>query len=376
VLWSGREDRGTEMATRSYETTGAFRELLEVIGAADRTFLEGARALPDDVSVLEGYRWLTEVLGVALDCHVWADPARPSFVQIVGPTRKFGGDDADACYSFAPLDPERTYRVYGRMGDACYLSLCVYGGPTDGRWANRIVSTIHDGEIDLGPDRSFEISIGAEAPAAGGRNWLKIESDAVCILTRDYLLDPGNGARASYRIEALEVSPPPPPLSDVDLARRLRCAATFVRDLLKICPISTPLEPNTVGEPYPQPLVSYGWFAPDAVHALGRWELADDEALVIEGRSPRCRFWNLCLWNPFLQTYDYRYERVTINGGQVTHEADGSWRLVVAKRDPVVKNWISTAGHDRGLVWFRWFLAETVPARPLTRVVKLADLRD
>ena len=39
-------------------------------------------------------------------------------------------------------DPERdrgrwtrTYRVHGRMGDAVYLSLCVYGGPTDGRWS-------------------------------------------------------------------------------------------------------------------------------------------------------------------------------------------------------------------------------------------------
>ncbi|HEV3227178.1 MAG TPA: DUF1214 domain-containing protein, partial [Acidimicrobiales bacterium] len=94
----------------------------------------------------------------------------------------------------------------------------------------------------------------------------------------------------------------------------------------------------------------------------------------IEGRSPKCAFWNLCLWNQFLQTYDYRYEPVTINGGQCTYEPDGSWRLVVAHEDPGVANWLSTAGHREGRLWFRWFLAESVPQRPTTRVVRRSDL--
>src|SRR6185295_8803932 len=94
-------------------------------------------------------------------------------------------------------------------------------------------------------------------------------------------------------------------------------------------------------------------------------------ALIIEGRAPRCAFWNLCLWNPYLQTYDYRYHRIAINGGQTQYEADGSWRVVVAARDPGMPNWLSTAGHPRGVLWFRWFLAEEHPERPQTRVVKI-----
>ena len=104
---------------------------------------------------------------------------------------------------------------------------------------------------------------------------------------------------------------------------------------------------------------------------MGHYELADDEALVVEGRSPGCVFWNLCLWNPYLQTYDYRYEQVTINGTQVDYEDDGSWRLVVAAKDPGMPNWLSTAGHPHGLLWFRWFLAESMPDRPTTRVIKI-----
>ena len=36
---------------------------------------------------------------------------RPRFVEIVGPYKKWGGDNADAFYQYARLDPTRTYRV-------------------------------------------------------------------------------------------------------------------------------------------------------------------------------------------------------------------------------------------------------------------------
>ena len=128
-------------------------------------------------------------------------------------------------------------------------------------------------------------------------------------------------------------------------------------------------EPNAVAEPYPVPQVTYGWAAGDAAYAMGSFDLGPDEALVIEGRSPECAFWNLCLWNQFLHTYNYDYERVTINGSQVRYEPDGSWRIVVAHRDPGEPNWVSTAGHPRGLLWFRWFHPATTPERPRTTVV-------
>src|SRR5262249_56537754 len=82
-------------------------------------------------------------------------------------------------------------------------------------------------------------------------------------------------------------------------------------------------EPNTVDEPYPVPQQTIGWAAADAAYAMGSFDLADDEALVIEGRSPECAFWNMCLWNQFLHTYNYDYEPVTINGGQEPHPHNG-----------------------------------------------------
>ena len=75
--------------------------------------------------------------------------------------------------------------------------------------------------------------------------------------------------------------------------------------------------PNAIDPPYPVPTTTFGWAAGDAAYAMGAFELDDDEALVIRGRSPDCVFWNMCLWNRLLHTYNYDYERVTINGAQV-----------------------------------------------------------
>jgi hypothetical protein len=358
-----------EQPARTPLTTAAFHELLDELAA-----LEKRLQLPDvpldELSLLEGYRWIFSILAVGLDAQVWADKARPRFVDIVGPYRKWGGDNSDAFYQFAPIDPSRTYRVRGLIGDAVYLSLTVYGGPDDGRYSERIVGSVNNRQLDIAADGSFQIVLSPD-PHDGA--WIKLEKDAVCAITRDYLIDPVEGRRVQWRIDAVD----PPSTrrdSDADLARRFRAALTWLRDQAAIVPI--PLgEPNTVDEPYPVPSQTFGWAAGDAAYAMGSYALADDEVLLIEGRSPDCAFWNVCLWNQFLHTYDYAYERVTLNGGQVAYEPDGSWRLLIAPEDPGHRNWISTAGHGRGRIWFRWFLPETTPLRPTTRLTTRAALQ-
>jgi len=353
------------MADPRFETTAAVQELLAELTGLDRLFLAAAPPL-DDQAALEGYKWIFSILQVALDVYVWADDGRPHFVDIVGRYKKWGGDNADAFYQYVPIDPARTYRVRGRVGDAVYLSLTVYGGPRDGRYSERIVGTVNNRDLDVADDGSFELVL---SPDEHPQPWLELEPDAVCAITRDYLDDPVTGRRVEWEIEALD-----PPATfredDADLARRFRAALTWVREQAKIVPLALG-EPNSIDEPYPVPEVTHGWAAGDAAYAMGSFDLADGEKLVIEGRSPECAFWNLCLWNPFLHTYNYDYERVTINGSQVEYERDGSWTIVVAGRDPGHPNWVSTAGHPRGRIWFRWFHPDATPERPRTRVERI-----
>ncbi len=350
------------------ETERAFTELLAEVAATHRRMSE--QLAEDPVTLLEAHKWILSILQVAADVNLWADTGRPRFVEIVGPYKKWGGDNADAFYCYAPVDPSRSYQVTVRPGDAVYLSLTVYGGPNDGRYSERIVGTVNS--RDAVPDRSgsIRVALSPGPPSEPGMTWVKLEPDAVAVITRDYLEDPAKGRRASWLIEAAD-----PPArcreDDADLARRLRAMATWVREQASIVPLP-PAAPNTIDPPYPVPTVTFGWAAGDAAYAMGAFELEEDEALEIRGRSPECAFWNMCLWNPLLHTYNYDYERVTINGAQVVYEDDGSWTIVVAARDPGHPNWVSTAGHMRGRIWFRWFLPAHTPEAPVVAVVRPA----
>jgi hypothetical protein len=359
-------------------TTGevgeAYREMLDAAAALDARWAE---AIPDEQSRLEGYRWAMSLISVAHDVFVTADPARPRFVDIVGPYRKFYGDNPDAWYQFAPLDPARTYRVTGRRGDAVYLSLTVYGTALDAEGdrivdTDRIVGTINDRDLTFGADGEFTLYLAPERPAGWDGAFVRLTPEAVCAITRDYLVDAPRERRAEWRVETVG-GPATHRLHEADMAARFRAAARWIRRHGQMFP--SPARPgNTVDEPYPVPSVTRGWAAGDAAYAAGAFELGENQALVIRGRSPECVFWNLVLWNPFLCTYNYEYrdtEPVSINSGRIRYEDDGSWTIVVAPRDPGHPNWVSTAGHGRGMLWFRWFLPEALPERPAVEVVDI-----
>jgi hypothetical protein len=345
----------------SDELEAAFDGLLaELNGVKER--LKSAEPPLDERERVEGYRWAFALLETALDVYVRADAGRPRFSDIVGPYRKWGGDNADAYYQFAPIDPRRSYRVRVQPGSAAYFSLTIYGGPNDGRYSNRIVASANDRTLQPAADGACELWLSPEPPPDAALHWLKLDADAVCAITRDYLADPVHGERAVWRIEA--VDPPRSKLDDAaTLARGFRAARVWLAEQARMCPLRVS-PANSVQEPYPVPKQTFGWSAGDASYAMGSFELAEGQALLIEGRSPACAFWNLCLWNPYLHTYDYAYDRVTINGAQVQYEADGSWQIWIAAHDPGQPNWLATQGHARGLLWFRWFLPEAAVVRP------------
>lgn len=362
------------------ETGAVFGELIDELRALEVHLMTHPSTLGDEQTVAESYKWIFSILQVGLDCFVWADPTRPRFVDIVGPNKKWGGDNADAYYQHVALDPTRRYRVSGRRGDAVYLSLTVYGGPNDGHYSERIVGAINDRDLTFDDEGRFEFWLGPEAPAAisglspglAAGPGIVLEPDSVVGITRDYLADPVDGRRTEWRIDCLDPAPPWRE-RDTELAIKFRAALTWIRDQAAIVPLDMGT-PNHIDDPYPVPQQTFGWAAGDAAYAMGSFDLRPGEALVLSGRSPECVFWNLCLWNPLLHTYNYAGERVTINGFEIEPEPDGSWVVVIADDDPGHPNWVSTQGHERGRIWFRWFHPEHTPEPIEARVVPVADV--
>lgn len=344
----------------------AFDELLNEVRAIERKLLDAEPPLAE-ADLLDGYRLAFSLLRVAVDAYVWNDKDHPHLSDVIGPFLKWGGDNSDAFYQLSPIDPNRTYRVKGNRGDSVYLSMTIYGGPDDGRYSDRIVDTINDRALEFDANGNFEFTI-SPTPQPGA--WLKLESDAVFALTRDYVTARDTATRVEWTIEAVD-APQRRQEDRADMTRRLRAARVWLHEQLAMLPVKVE-PPNEIQEPYPVPTQTYGWAAGDAAYAMGAFELEPGQALVVEGTSPECVFWNLCLWNPFLHTYDFTRERVSINGAEVTYEPDGSWRIVISDQDPGHPNWVSTAGRPKGLIWLRWFLPEQTPARPNCRVVNIA----
>jgi len=178
----------------------------------------------------------------------------------------------------------------------------------------------------------------------------------------------------TFIIESIEPAAPPPPLKDEQLAHRLRAVATFIQQTIEFSPIPPLPMINALLPPMPWSPTVRGWGTPDNIYSLGQFQLDPDQALVIEGRSPPCTYWGVQLWNRYMQSLDYRYRRVSVNGMQATLEQDGSFRVVIAHRDPGMPNWLDASGHREGLFFCRWLQADQLPAQPTCTLVQVADL--
>jgi hypothetical protein len=58
---------------------------------------------------------------------------------------------------------------------------------------------------------------------------------------------------------------------------------------------------------------------------------------------------------------------------QVSIDADGGVRVILAHRDPGYHNWLDVAGREEGMIVLRNFVAKSAPV-PTMRKVRLADL--
>ena len=367
------------MTDRAYESTAAWHDLLQTLGELDRSFLQGNRAVTDDHHIADGYRMLATTLGVAFDTYLFAEPDRPMFVEVNTPfrrDRRWGGDNTDAYYCICPIDPERRYRIRGNRGDSVYFSLTAYNEPAPGAWSDRIVAIVRDDDLDIDAAGNFSFELGPTPEAA-------------VLMTRDYQADPVTGHPVSWHIETLD-EPEPIRHGDAETAARLRASAAWLRTMFAIIPLAVAARrgvdddahslgheiahaANQFADPYQVPDANFGWSARDACYSYGSFVLDEDEAPVITHWPPRCRFWNLVVWNQFMATHGVTDARSSVNGHSAVLNADGSVTVVISRGMTAHPNSLTTLDYPRGNLAFRWFLADEVPARPEVQLMKISE---
>ncbi len=374
--------QGVTGARPDTESGRAYADLAQTLREVEAEYLSAQRGITRPGDVSDGHRFLLHVLQTALVLRFEYDPERPAFRRIVSPTRKLLGDQPDAIYFEAPIRGDRRYRIRGNTADAVYTSFTIEAGGEEGGYPERTGGAINDTEMTIAEDGSYEILLG---PDVSGPNTLKLPADARTVTTRSYFEDLRPAAADPLKvvpivIEPLDAPGPAPAPDDASIARSIRRVIAYLRGTTVDQPMPDPERlpswvssvPNQFNAPGKPGAMAFS--AGDNAYASAPYVLRPDQALVVEGSFPSCRFSNVVLWNRFLQSYDYASRRISLNRAQTKLQPDGSYRIVIAGRDPGVPNWIDTGGAPSGLVYWRFLLPEGEIETPRARVVALSEL--
>jgi hypothetical protein len=375
-----------ELPGISTQSRLAFQELLNILQEVDRRWLSAEWNITQPRDIADGHRTILHLLSAALDVLPEADPERPLFQRLVSPTRKIQGDNPDAIYFYTPIRDDRAYRIRGNTAGAAYTSISMELGSAGGHYPTGVARAINDKDLKVASDGSYELVL---SPDQRPGNWLKLEKGTGSITTRHYFeaepsIEKDLSKVIPLTIEPLDPVGPKPAPTDESIAASIRAVGNWMRGFTleqppmlrsgKPVPSWVSIVPNRFNPPA-LPDGQTGFANRDAHYAMAPYALKPDEALLIEGRFPKCSFANVMLWNRFLQTYDYMTHRISLNRKQTRLEQDGGFRIVVAHSDPGVPNWLDTQGRPTGLIYWR-FVFPDEPIQPIAaKVVPLASLK-
>jgi hypothetical protein len=344
----------------------------------DRLKAAGSRILQDDFPSAprdraEGYRHLGRLTVFALQWYLdFSDPRFPAFFRFDDDVTKWGGPNADNHYQRASVEAGGTYRITGSVRGLRELILSTNEGDMQLGQA-RVFEERNLSQLEVAPDGALEVIVSA-TPHPG--NWVPLHPEAELVLIRQYVSDWERDPVAHFRIERVgSEGLAPPPLEPARVAVALERAGSWVERSVVywnqwMRRARSFLPDNVLGKPRPQ-----AGGAGDILYGGGWWNLAEDEALLIECEPPHARYWSIQLYSfPWFESLDFANRVSSLTGHQIHVDDDGRFRIAIAQRDPGIPNWLDTEGRQEGLVTYRWVFTRTAPA-PSARVLKLAELR-
>jgi len=341
--------------------------------AGQLVFAAKAPANPFDRA--EGYRYLARMLRAGLESFLESgDSAFPELRCPVHETIKMGADNPDNHYQSAPINPDYDYRITGTRGTVDYLGFGTVINRYSSGGGMKTDGFLDSMDMEIDEDGSLEIIV-SQTEKKG--NWLRMGPETNAINVRQTFQDRRNEIRADIKIERIGAEHErPDPLSPEKLDKALQGTIQFLKNTTGLFEgwaegfLPTMNQVAAADQSFCQAIGG----DPNIYYFHSAWELADDEALVIDAPLiPECQTWNFVLQNWWMESLDYRYHNIHFNKHTAAYEPDGSVRIVVAHQQPTQGNWVETAGHNRGTLCWRWIGASDHP--PVNaRVVKFTDL--
>jgi len=318
------------------------------------------------IDTAEGFRYLATLVAMGIEnSFSFADSDYAQLARPLDTFKKIGLDSSDNIYRTAKLSASGVYRLSGYRGASTYLGFQINADVA-------AIANLNDKDLKFGEDGYFELYLSAEKPT-GAVNWVQLPENTTGMYVREIFIDWDKEKSARLWLERLDINSPPQPLTPDQTAQALEDTAAFMtkqferfkKYVSRLRLISTNLltEPRVTKEG-----------TPDNVYSGGYFNLAPDDALIIEFENVPSLFWSAQLGNNWFQSLDYQYRQTSLNAKQAQQDSDGKYRLVVAHRDPGVPNWLDTAGHLEGIMFLRWNQPQHLPASPIVNKIPFAEL--
>lgn len=332
---------------------------------------------------------VSECAGYATLSAANRDPQNPGLVWIQTPRKEWMGDEVtgsrfcfdnpDNIYRYAFIDDASTYVLDARpTGPTGRFSVAIYVALTGAEvesWADweRTVDAADENRIITDSEGASRITIGPDDPKDGS---LHLKSKGgVFVIVREALNDwhTQRPRAMSFRKVA---GPQTPALTFDDrvaiAARYMKFGAQTIvqfENLYKSIPI------NDFGD-----ALQRGHSTKPSMITQGRYQLADDEALIFNILPQGAEYMSLSVTSPWLISRNTVSKSGTRTGCQSHQNADGTYTYIVSHRDPGVANWMDTDGLHEGCMAMRWEgmhapVADPHDATTGARVVKLDMIR-
>lgn len=317
----------------------------------------------------EGLRYLTRLLRISLDMNLeHADPAFPTFYQASHETAKIGADNPDNFYQNATISGAYSYKIMGTRGTVPILSFATKANryAIDGTMASTGEIDIRDMDVDA--HGRFELFVSAK-PQSG--NWLPLAEDSSFLIVRQTFFDKSSEVPAAVTIECLDGPAEPAPVMLESVSGSLSRVPAFVGGTAQTfthwADLFREKHKNSLST-IDQSMFFKAGGDPMIYYLHGWWELGEAEALKITSPIPQSEGWNFQLNNVWMESLDYRYHPIHVNNNSAELNGDGTVTVIVSATKPETGNWISTAGHSRGTMLWRWTGAREHPI-PKTEII-------
>ncbi|WP_145009427.1 hypothetical protein [Mycobacterium marseillense] len=287
------------------------------------------------------------------------------------PGSRWGIDNPDSVYRVIPISGDERYEIHGRVGQhrmtENYFTLWDASMGT--------VDVLNGRTMSVDSDGSFTITVDSE-PANGRPNHVRTTPAAHEFYIRDVLLDWGRDDPNHLEVQRLGGPAATP-------ARTLDEQAEATAAMMDYFANFTGKLSHGVYK-MPANHFNLAWSADkvgamrNQVYVMGRFDLAPDEAFVVDVNDGGAEYFTVPLSNIWGTTLELVDRTGSLNKAQSVAGEDGTYTYVISPVDPGVANWIDSDGLREAILTLRMAeFGENGPREDLGargRVVKLDQL--